>query len=281
MAIALDGSLPDSSSDGLAGQTGSGRFANRPWRYFTQPSEFTNIYSGLSIVSNEHLPSEQIAQTEGQALALPEAAGSGAAAALDPRAVKETFAHLMSAGPAVMEYFYARLFAANPTIRSLFPTSMTAQREHTFAALTRVVWSLDNRPGCAEILGQLGREHRRFGVTERHHGPFFAALRDTAKHFIGSAWTAEMAASWQAALDYMSATMRAAAAQDAETSPAWWVAEIVSHELRSPGVAALRLQPGEPLNYQAGQYVQVQVTRWPRTWRPYSIASRPRSRPGR
>lgn len=175
-----------------------------------------------------------------------------------------------------MEYFYARLFAAYPECRTLFPTSMTAQRERMFAALGQLVWSLDNRPGCADFLGQLGRDHRRFGVTESYYEPFFDALRDTAEHFIGRGWTAEIASAWQDALDYISATMRAAAAQESKVSPPWWIAEIVSHELRAPGVAVIRLRPNEPLPYQAGQYVPVQVTRWPRTWRPYSIANAPR-----
>jgi NAD(P)H-flavin reductase/hemoglobin-like flavoprotein len=191
--------------------------------------------------------------------------------------VKESFAALLAQGPAAMEFFYARLFTASPDTRALFPMSMTSQRERMLAALARVVWSLDNPSDCDEILGQLGRDHRRFGVTDRHHSAFFAALRDTAERFIGSAWTAETQAAWQGALDYMSATMRAAAAQDAKTSPPWWTAEIVSHQLRSPGVAVLRLQPGQPLPYQAGQYVTVQVTRWPRAWRPYSVANAPRA----
>ena len=33
----------------------------------------------------------------------------------------------------------------------------------------------------------------------------------------------------------------------------------------SAGAAVLRLQPGEPFSYQAGQYVHVQVAQWPRT----------------
>src|SRR5262249_60356450 len=71
------------------------------------------------------------------------------------------------------------------------------------------------------------------------------------------------------------ATMQEAAAP-ASNAPAWWVAEIVGHELRSPGVAVLRLRTDEPLPYRAGQYVPVQVARWSRTWRPYSIATAPR-----
>jgi NAD(P)H-flavin reductase/hemoglobin-like flavoprotein len=195
---------------------------------------------------------------------------------LDPKLVKESYAHLMAAGLDAMEYFYARLFTASPETRSLFPTSMIAQRERTFAVLGRLVSSLDNQPGCEEMLGQLGRAHRRFGVTERHYPAFFAALRDTAEHFIGKDWTQETASAWRAAISYISATMKAAATAEAKVSPPWYVAEIVAHELRAPGVAVIRLRPGEPLPYQAGQYVPVQVTKWPRLWRPYSLAGAPR-----
>jgi NAD(P)H-flavin reductase/hemoglobin-like flavoprotein len=275
MAIALDGGRPDSSPDG-AGQKDQALIANRHLRFPSYPSGPANTYSGLSIVSNANATPAPIARTNGQNTARKEAERAVTAADLDPRLVKETFAPVLTAGPAAMKYFYARLFATSPDIRGLFPTSMTELREHAFAALAKVVWSLDSQPGCAEILGQLGRDHRRFGVLERHHRAFFAALRDTVKHFIGSAWTAETKAAWQVALDYISATMRAAAEEDAKTSPAWWIAEIVSHELRSPGVAVLRLEPSEALSYQAGQYVPVQVTRWPRAWRPYSIANAPR-----
>ena len=176
-----------------------------------------------------------------------------------------------------MEYFYARLFTLSPEIRSLFPTSMTAQREHLFATLTRLIWSLDSEPECAGLLRQLGRDHRRFGVLDKHYAAFSSAMQDTVRHCVGAGWTAETATAWQDALDYFAAEMMAAAAEAGDTRP-WWVAEIVSHELRSPGVAVLRLRTDEALPYQPGQYVPVQVTRWPRTWRRYSIATA--ARPG-
>jgi NAD(P)H-flavin reductase len=70
--------------------------------------------------------------------------------------------------------------------------------------------------------------------------------------------------------------MRAAAAADAAVAPPWWIAEIAAHELRAPGVAVLKVAPTQPLPYRAGQYVWVQVTRWPRVWRRYSAATAPR-----
>jgi NAD(P)H-flavin reductase/hemoglobin-like flavoprotein len=200
---------------------------------------------------------------------------SPAVAEVNSHLVKQSFAQLTSDGSAAAEYFYARLFTISPDVRALFPTSMTAQRERMFAALSQLIVNLDSAPACSELLARLGRDHRRFGVLDKHYEAFFTALRDMAAECLGPSWTPELSSAWQAALDYLAAGMRAAATA-AHDSPPWWIAEIVSHELRSPGVAVLRLRTEQPLPYQAGQYVPVQVTRWPRTWRPYSIATAPR-----
>jgi NAD(P)H-flavin reductase/hemoglobin-like flavoprotein len=218
-----------------------------------------NRYEGVNALSNDAEFPGQIAAKE-----------------FDLGLIKESFAYVMAASPDSMEYFYERAFAASPDTRALFPMSMSAQREHALAAMTQVIWNLDCEAARTELLERLGRDHRKFGVAERHYGPFFDALRDTVRYFAGPDWRPEVAAAWQGALDYISAVMRAAAAADAAQAPAWWIAEIVAHELRSPGVAVLKLAPSQPLPYQAGQYVPVQVTRWPRVWRPFSIANAPR-----
>jgi NAD(P)H-flavin reductase/hemoglobin-like flavoprotein len=190
--------------------------------------------------------------------------------------VQDSFAILLAIGPAALEYMYARLFAVSLDIRALFPMDMSAQRERLFARLTDQIAILNSGEDSVAALERLGREHRKFGVTDRHYAAFFSALRDTVRHFAGCQWTAELAASWDGALQYMSDTMRRGSAADAVTTPPWWLAEVVEHELRSPGVAVLKLVPGQPLPYRAGQYVPVQVTRWPRVWRPFSVANAPR-----
>lgn len=226
-------------------------------------------------LSSENPPASAIARAESAKPARKEQPGP-VSADFNPELVRQSFTQVMSVGPDVTEYFYARLFATSPDARSLFPASMVAQREHVFAVLGQLLASVDNKQSCQETLGQLGRSHRRFGVTDRYYLPFLEALRETAEHFTGAGWTAATARSWQLASEFVAAGMKAAAAADATTSPPWWIAEIVSHELRSPGVAVLRLRPSQPLPYQAGQYVPVQVPRWPRVWRPYSLASKPR-----
>jgi NAD(P)H-flavin reductase/hemoglobin-like flavoprotein len=175
-----------------------------------------------------------------------------------------------------MEYFYARLFIISPDVRALFPMSMMTQRERLFAALRRLVGTADPEPARADLLARLGRDHRRFGVLDKHYEAFCSAMRDTLEQYLGDAWTPEASSAWQGVLEYLAAGMKAGAAAAARDSPPWWVAEIVSHELRSPGVAVLRLRTEDTFHYQAGQYVPVQVSRWPRVWRPFSVASTPR-----
>ena len=175
-----------------------------------------------------------------------------------------------------MEYFYARLFADHPELRGLFPYEMTQTRAAVFRMLTTVLTGLDDERQTEQQLAQIARDHRKFGVREKHYPPFFAALYALAEHRGGTAWTAEAAAAWGAALDYFSAVMTAAAAQDAQAQPAWWTGEIVQHDRRTGTVAVLTIRPDRPLNYAPGQYVPVQAPRWPRIWRSYSIANAPR-----
>lgn len=52
---------------------------------------------------------------------------------------------------------------------------------------------------------------------------------------------------------------------------------MIRHERRRPDLAVLTVRPGQPFPYQPGQYLSVQVLRWPRIWRNYSIANAPRA----
>jgi NAD(P)H-flavin reductase len=159
----------------------------------------------------------------------------------------------------------------------MFPPAMDGQRKHFIAALARTVWSMDDPEALAEYLSQLAVDHRKFGVRESHYQVVGEALLATLAAFSGSRWTAGTQSAWEAAFHHIS-TVMTKAARDAEDEPAWWLGEVVSHERRSPDLAVLRLRtdPAQPLRYRPGQYLSVQVSRWPRIWRKYSIANAPR-----
>jgi len=191
-------------------------------------------------------------------------------------AIKETFERTAAAGDDAAAYFYAALFLRRPGLRELFPPAMDEQRDRLLVALTRIVESLSTPEEMASYLTQLGRDHRKYAVEPSMYETVGEALITTLRTFSGNAFTAEAEAAWTQAYTAASAIMIRASEEDAVSTPAFWTAEVVEREQRSPGIAVLTLAPDQELRYEAGQHLTVQTPRWPRVWRPYSIACRPR-----
>ena len=231
----------------------------------------------IPLPSLSGLAAARIGRTERRADPEPAAARSPGAADFDALTVKETFACLTANAPLAMEHFYAHLFTSSPETRAMFPMEMNQMREQLFTALSRLIQSLDSAAESAAYLAELGRGHRKYGVKEKHFEAFFSALLETVAHFAGDRWTPQTETAWRGAMEYAARTMRSAAEADARHHPAWWVGEIVEHDRRGESVAVVTIRPDKPLPYRAGQYVPVQVPRWPRVWRPYSIANAPRA----
>ncbi|WP_018656184.1 globin domain-containing protein [Actinomadura flavalba] len=181
-----------------------------------------------------------------------------------------------ASGEKAAAYFYGRLFAAEPRVRALFPPAMDVQRDRLFQALTTIVFRLDDPDSLLPYLRRLGRDHRKYGVRPEHYPAVGAALLATLRKFAGPAWSAEAETAWTAAYRTASTLMIEAAEQDADTPP-WWVAEVTAHDRRAHDLAVLTLRPGQPVPFTPGQYVTVQCARWPRVWRPFSVANAPRA----
>ena len=175
-----------------------------------------------------------------------------------------------------MTYFYGHLFAIEPQARAMFPPAMDGQRKRFYQALTRILASSADPDQLAGYLDGLGRAHRKFGVQKEHFDSFRQALAATFARYTPSVWTDEAAAAWDDLFNRASTTMIEAAAQEAEHSPPWWLAEVVEHEVRGPDLAVLTLLPSQPVPYRAGQHISIQTPRWPRLWRNYSVANAPR-----
>jgi NAD(P)H-flavin reductase/hemoglobin-like flavoprotein len=224
----------------------------------------------LRAVANEVSGSERLAT------AADEAEAYAAKPAFDTRLVRESFAHIAASPGPAMEYFFAHLFVRYPEMRSMFPHSMRDHTEYLFAALEHIVWNIDKPDQLTSFLVQLGRDHRKYGVRDRHYEPKVTALVDTFRHFCGHYWTDAVQRAWEAALHHVCAIMMAAARCDAAVAPPWWIGEIVRHDLRRPDLAVVTIRPDQPLRYAPGQYLAVQVPRCPRLWRNFSIANAPR-----
>ncbi|MEV4178250.1 MULTISPECIES: globin domain-containing protein [unclassified Nonomuraea] len=195
---------------------------------------------------------------------------------LNPRLVKESFSVVEPLADKATAYFYGRLFAENPHLRGMFPPAMDVQRDRLFSALTRIVWSLDSPDSLAAFLGQLGRDHRKYGVIAEHYTAVGNALLATIRRFAADVWNHEIEAAWVSAYTAAANLMIESAESDSGVSPAWWLAEVIDHEQRHRDIAVLTLRPTQRLPYTPGQYVNVQTARWPRVWRTFSIANAPR-----
>jgi len=201
----------------------------------------------------------------------------GLVKSLDPRTIKESFALIEPRAEEAAAYFYGRLFAENPRLRTFFPPAMDVQRDRLFHALREIVWSLDSPDTLSAFLSRLGRDHRKFGVAPEHYDAMGTALLATLRRFAGDAWTAAMESAWRAAYTTAAELMTAAAEEAAAELPPWWTGEVIGHELREPDLAVLTVRTDQRLPYRAGQYTTIQTSRWPWTWRAYSIANAPRA----
>src|ERR1700759_535738 len=211
-----------------------------------------------------------LAQSFFSADAEPETAAAG-----EGNPLRRLFAAIDPVSDSAMTYFYGHLFAIEPQARAMFPPAMDGQRKRFYQALTRIIASGDPDQ-LAGYLDGLGRAHRKFGVQKEHFDSFRQALAATFARYTPAQWTDEAAAAWDELFGRISSTMIEAAAQDAEHSPPWWLAEVVEHEVRGPAPAGLTLLPSQPVPYRAGQHISIQTPRWPRLWRNYSVANAPR-----
>ena len=195
---------------------------------------------------------------------------------MDTKALQDSWALVAKSGEEVPHFFYAHLFLSNPELREMFPVSMAAQRDKLVKALGQVVSNVNRLPEVTPFIEQLGRDHRRFDVVAAHYPAVGASLLATLRHFLGSAWTEQLAADWAEAYGLIAKVMVAAAEQAEETDPPWWPAEVVSVERRTLDVSVLQLRPEEPFTYAPGQSFAMEIPTRPRLWRYYSPANAPR-----
>ncbi|MFZ2176266.1 MAG: globin domain-containing protein [Rhodococcus sp. (in: high G+C Gram-positive bacteria)] len=174
------------------------------------------------------------------------------------------------------QFFYSHLFLTHPEVRDMFPISMAEQRDRFFVALGHIVSNVETIPTDSAYIEQLGRDHRRFDVVAEHYPAAGASLLATLQHFLGSGWTPELAADWEAAYGVVADIMVKAAALSAADTPAFWDAEVVASRRHSVDIALFEVRTNEPYPFRPGQSMAIEVPQRPRVWRYYSPANTPR-----
>ena len=198
-------------------------------------------------------------------------AGTGATMV---RLIRESYAVVQPRAEEAVRFLYATLFAIAPATRELFAANMEMQYGRLLRALTHIVQKIDQPDDLLPFLRQLGRDHRKFGVLTQHYDAMGTALVTALKQYAGQAWTPQVEKAWIDAYGLIVKAMLEAADDDRE--PAWWTAQVVEHQRLTWDLAVVRVQPDQPVPYQAGQYVSVEVPQRPRLWRYLSPANAPR-----
>ncbi|MFF5024084.1 globin domain-containing protein [Streptomyces collinus] len=202
--------------------------------------------------------------------------GDRGGASPDALVIRRTMAEIAPVADEVTSYFYALLFVRHPELRPLFPAAMDVQRDRLLKALLTTAEHLDDTPVLVGYLRNLGRGHRKYGTLAEHYPAVGECLIGALSQYAARIWNAHTEAAWVRAYTTMSQVMIDAAAADELRAPAWWQAEVVAHDLRTPDVAVLTVRPDRPYPFLAGQYAGVETSWWPRVWRHYSFASVPR-----
>lgn len=121
--------------------------------------------------------------------------------------VKQSFARIMSFQDQAAELFYCRLFELDPSLRLMFRSDMTEQKQKLMLALGMVVSSLEKMDGLLPVIRELGQRHKTYGVRLRHYDVVGAALLWTLEIGLGSGWSKELAEAWQAAYGQVATAM--------------------------------------------------------------------------
>ncbi|MFE9020221.1 globin domain-containing protein [Streptomyces sp. NPDC007808] len=199
------------------------------------------------------------------------------AASPDAILIRRTMAEITPVADKVTSYFYALLFVRHPDLRSLFPAAMDTQRDRLLKALLTAAEHIDDKPVLVAYLQNLGRGHRKYGTRAEHYPAVGECLIGALSKYAVGVWDGETEAAWVRTYTTISQVMIDAAAADELRAPAWWYAEVVSHDLRTSDIAVVTVRPDQPYPFLAGQYTSVETPWWPRIWRHYSFASAPRS----
>jgi ferredoxin-NADP reductase/hemoglobin-like flavoprotein len=196
---------------------------------------------------------------------------------LDTRLLRESWALASPVADKVAAQFYGMLFSRHPQVRQLFPAAMDAQRDRLLGALTKVIVNIDDLDSVAAHLAELGRDHRKYGVRPEHFPIVGRCLLAALRANLVDTWKPAYDEVWGAAFDLVAQIMIDAAEADSGKAPPYWTAVVVDHQQPTLDLAVVTVEPTQPYPFRAGQYATVQTARWPRVWRPYSIANAPRA----
>jgi hemoglobin-like flavoprotein len=125
--------------------------------------------------------------------------------------VRLTFSKLAVMPEVAGALFYERLFASNPSFRSLFSDDMRVQGVKLMTTLTLVVYNLHQPGQVLPAIRDLGARHVGYGVKLADYDALKEALVWTLEQTLGDDCTSAVRDAWAVCYDELAEEMQAGA----------------------------------------------------------------------
>jgi hemoglobin-like flavoprotein len=109
--------------------------------------------------------------------------------------------------------FYARLFALDPTIKTLFQGDMVAQGRKFTQMLTSILECIDRLDQVVPAVWLMGKRHGGYGVEHRHYETAREALIWALDRCTEGGLPPDTTVAWALLYNFLVATMEQAAAE--------------------------------------------------------------------
>lgn len=186
--------------------------------------------------------------------------------------VKSTIPLLESAGPALTQHFYQRMFSHNPELKDIF--NMTHQKTGRqgvalFEAVAAYAKNIENLAALTSAVERIAQKHTSFNIQADHYQIVGHHLIETLRELAPEAFTSEVEEAWTAAYLFLAQIFIDREGelylQRRQAVGGWANARrfVVSQKTQeSEFVTSFVLTPedGEPvLDYLPGQYIGIEV----------------------
>jgi len=126
--------------------------------------------------------------------------------------LRSSFAIVESQSAVAGLIFYRHLFTLDPSLRTMFQSSIELQSRKLMEALSYTIATLENPEALVPVLEGLGRRHVAYGTRNEHYDAVITALLQTLDEALGDRFSSPVREAWLAALQFVCDTMKRSAA---------------------------------------------------------------------
>ncbi|MFM2587993.1 NO-inducible flavohemoprotein [Vibrio sp. TBV020] len=186
--------------------------------------------------------------------------------------VKSTIPLLESAGPALTQHFYQRMFSHNPELKDIF--NMTHQKTGRqgvalFEAIAAYAKNIENLAALTSAVERIAQKHTSFNIQAEHYQIVGHHLIETLRELASDAFTQEVEEAWTAAYLFLAQIFIDREGelylQRRQAVGGWANARsfvVSSKKVESEFVTSFVLTPEDGqavLDYQPGQYIGIEL----------------------